>query len=295
MAFPTDLDNFTPKVDNTDDVMAIDINELQTAIESMEAKIGANASAVETSHDYKIATLETNNTGINTGDQVAGDFAHDSLSTITGTAGQYNHPTDAQISALHGVNDANTSSATAAQGTLATNALPKAGGTMTGDILGAVSYGATGTRITKVWATNIESTSEPTVGGNQTKLLLAGGTMTGKIVKAGTTEVGKTYTPATGAQSVALDCVVNNIHEVTGHADGTAITFTVANATSSQPFIVSILQGAVVSTITGWFATIRWAGGSAPTLTATVGKRDTFGFIRTGANTYDGFIIGANC
>jgi len=129
-----------------------------------------------------------------------------------------------------------------------------------------------------------------------TMLLKSGGTMTGKIVKAGTTEVGKTYAPATGAQTVALDCAVNNIHVVSGHADGTAITFTVANATSSQPFIVSILQGGTtVSTITAWFATVRWAGGSAPTLTATLNKRDTFGFIRTGADTYDGFIIGQNC
>lgn len=127
------------------------------------------------------------------------------------------------------------------------------------------------------------------------RLPLAGGTMTGKIVSSGSSEVGKTYTPATGAQTVALDCALNNIHHVTGHADGTAITFTVANATNSQCFIVSILQGAVVSTIAGWFATVRWAGGSAPTLTASANKRDTFGFIRTGANTYDGFIIGQNC
>lgn len=174
--------------------------------------------------------------------------------------------------------------------------LLKAGGTMTGDILGAVSYGATGTRVVKVWATNIETTNEPTVGGVQTKLLLAGGTMTGKTVSAGRSEVGKTYTPATGAQTVALDCAVNNMHIVSGHASGTAITFTVANATDSQPFIVSILQGGTtVSTITAWFATVRWAGGVAPTLTATLNKRDTFGFIRTGANTYDGFIIGQNC
>lgn len=128
------------------------------------------------------------------------------------------------------------------------------------------------------------------------RLPLAGGTMTGKIIKAGTTEVGKTYTPATGAQTVALDCAVNNIHVVSGHADGTAITFTVANATSSQPFIVSILQGGTtVSTIAAWFATVRWAGGTAPTLTATLNKRDTFGFIRTGTDTYDGFVIGQNC
>jgi len=113
-----------------------------------------------------------------------------------------------------------------------------------------------------------------------------------KPVINGTNPTGATYTPATGAQTVALDCAANNMHIVTGHASGTAITFTVANVTNNQPFIVSILQGAVVSTITAWFATIRWAGGSAPTLTATVAKRDTFGFIRTGANTYDGFVIG---
>lgn len=106
---------------------------------------------------------------------------------------------------------------------------------------------------------------------------------------------GVEYTPATGAQTVALDCALNNKHIVSGHASGTAITFTIANAVENQPFIVSILQGGTtVSTISAWFATVRWAGGSAPTLTATLNKRDTFGFIRTGANTYDGFVIGQN-
>lgn len=123
----------------------------------------------------------------------------------------------------------------------------------------------------------------------------SGGTMTGKIVSSGSSEIGKTYTPAVGAQSVAIDCALNNMHIVTGHADGTAITFTIANAVNNQPFIISILQGSgTVSTIAGWFATIRWAGGTPPTLTATLNKRDTFGFIRTGADTYDGFVIGQN-
>ena len=128
-----------------------------------------------------------------------------------------------------------------------------------------------------------------------TLLLKSGGTMTGKVVSAGRDEVGKTYTPATGSQTVTIDCAANNMHVVTGHANGTAITFAISNATNNQPFMISILQGAVVSTIAAWFATVRWAGGSAPTLTPTVGKRDTFGFIRTGANTYDGFIVGQNC
>lgn len=123
---------------------------------------------------------------------------------------------------------------------------------------------------------------------------LTGVTMTKPVIN-GTNPTAATYTPATGTQTVALDVSANNMHFVTGHADGTAITFTITGATNSQPFIVSILQGAVVSTVAGWFSTIRWAGGSAPTLTATANKRDTFGFIRTGTDTYDGFIVGANC
>lgn len=104
-----------------------------------------------------------------------------------------------------------------------------------------------------------------------------------------------TYTPASGAQTVALDVSTVNMHVVAGNASGTAITFTVTGATANQPFVVSILQGGTtVSTITAWFATIRWAGGTAPTLTATLNKRDTFGFIRTGSSTYDGFVIGQN-
>lgn len=128
------------------------------------------------------------------------------------------------------------------------------------------------------------------------KLPLAWGTMTGKVIQAGKTEVGKTYTPATGAQTVALDCSVNNVHIVSGHASGTAITFTITWCTDAQPFIVSILQGwTTVSTITAWFATVRRAWGTAPTLTATLNKRDTFWFIRTWADTYDGFIVWQNC
>ena len=100
------------------------------------------------------------------------------------------------------------------------------------------------------------------------------------------------YTPATGAQTVIIDCTTKDSHKVIGHASGTAITFAITGDVNDMIFVISILQGAVVSTIVAWFATIRWAGGSPPTLTAVANKRDTFGFIRTGANTYDGFVIG---
>lgn len=59
MAYPITLDSFTPKVDNTDDVMATDVNELQTAIEALEAKVGIDNSLDTDSFDYKIAQLES--------------------------------------------------------------------------------------------------------------------------------------------------------------------------------------------------------------------------------------------
>ena len=54
MTYPTTLDEFTNVVDDTDDVMAIDINELQEAIESLEAKVGITSSVVTASLDYKV-------------------------------------------------------------------------------------------------------------------------------------------------------------------------------------------------------------------------------------------------
>ena len=57
--FPTTLDSFTPKVDNTNDVMAADVNGLQTAVAALQTKVGVDSSAVTSSHDYKIAQLES--------------------------------------------------------------------------------------------------------------------------------------------------------------------------------------------------------------------------------------------
>ncbi len=59
MAYPTSLDSFSANVDNVDVIYASDVNELQTAITSLEAKIGVDSSAVTTSHDYKLGEILT--------------------------------------------------------------------------------------------------------------------------------------------------------------------------------------------------------------------------------------------
>jgi hypothetical protein len=97
-------------------------------------------------------------------------------------------------------------------------------------------------------------------------------------------------TPA-GAGTSTCDLSLGNIFDLTMPAN--TQTLAISNGTTGQCFIVNINNVTSQGALT-WFTTIRWADGSAPTLTGTNGKRDTFGFIITGAGTYDGYIVGQN-
>jgi hypothetical protein len=67
-----------------------------------------------------------------------------------------------------------------------------------------------------------------------------------------------------------------------------------SNVRSGQVFMLRLEQDATGSRTVTWFDTIRWAGGSAPTLTTTASKADLFGFIQTGTDTYDGCVVMQN-
>lgn len=98
-------------------------------------------------------------------------------------------------------------------------------------------------------------------------------------------------TPAGGATDT-LDLDTANIFKVTMPAGN--ITLAISNETVGQCFMIELTQDGTGSRTVTWFSTIKWAGGSAPTLTTTGGKRDTLGFRVTGTDTYDGFIVGQN-
>lgn len=119
---------------------------------------------------------------------------------------------------------------------------------------------------------------------------ITNGTIT-KPTLAGVVPGNATYTPSAGG-TATLDLTSTTRHLVTMPAGN--ITIAVSNATVGQIFTVEITQDSGGSRTVTWFTTIRWAGGSAPTLTTTASKRDSFGFIVTGSGTYDGFIIGQN-
>lgn len=56
--FPISLDDFANYVDGTTIMESAVLNDMQFAIEALQAKAGIDSSAVTSSHDYKIAQLE---------------------------------------------------------------------------------------------------------------------------------------------------------------------------------------------------------------------------------------------
>lgn len=110
-------------------------------------------------------------------------------------------------------------------------------------------------------------------------------------ILTGTYQPLQSYTPS-GGGTATLDLALGNDHRITMPAGN--ITIALSHEKTGLKFLVSITQDSVGSRTVTWFTTIKWAGGSAPTLTTTANKRDTFGFVVTGAGTYDGFIVGQN-
>jgi len=99
----------------------------------------------------------------------------------------------------------------------------------------------------------------------------------------------QTITTDTDGATVTFDMASSNFHKVTLEGNR---TLAVSNTSTGQIFYLRLLQDGTGSRTVTWFATISWAGGSAPTLTTTADKADLFAFVTTGSNTFDGFVVG---
>jgi hypothetical protein len=127
-------------------------------------------------------------------------------------------------------------------------------------------------------------------------LALSGGTMTGLLT---TKELALTKTaPSISAGVLTLDCSLSNTFAVSLNA---AITsFTVSNIPSSGSYYEFNLEFTADGTsraVTWTFSSVavKWPGGTAPTLTSTSGKKDTFVFYTYDAGTtWLGFVAGQN-
>lgn len=132
----------------------------------------------------------------------------------------------------------------------------------------------------------------------------ASNTLTGVVTLTGTqTLSNKTLTKPTvngsiqaltadsDGSTVTFDLAASNIHTVTLGGDR---TLALSNPSVGQAFIIRLIQDGTGSRLVTWFSTIKWAGGSAPTLTTTASRIDVLSFICTSSGNYDGFIVGQN-
>jgi hypothetical protein len=66
----------------------------------------------------------------------------------------------------------------------------------------------------------------------------------------------------------------------------TACTFTMPTATAGKSFVLLLKQAATTGNGTATFTGVKFAGGTAPTITATAAKMDILTFVADGTNWY---------
>ena len=128
------------------------------------------------------------------------------------------------------------------------------------------------------------------------KLSTTGGTMTGLLT---TKELALTKTaPSISAGVLTLDCSLSNTFAVSLNAAITSFTVSNIPTTGSYyEFNLEFTADGTARSVTWTFSSVavKWPGGTAPTLTSTSGKKDTFVFYTYDAGTtWLGFVAGQN-
>ena len=141
------------------------------------------------------------------------------------------------------------------------------GGSITG-LSSALPVASGGTGVTTSTGTvNVVLSTSPTI----TTPVITGFTET--VVVIGTVGASHTFVISTGTVQTAT---------LTG---STPCTFTMPTATAGKSFILKLTQSAANMT-TATFTGVKFAGGTAPTITATASAVDLISFIADGTNWY---------
>jgi len=92
--FPTNIDTFTDQT-SSDLITSAKWNNLQDSIEALEEKVGADSSAITTSHDYKIDALETAIDALETAIDTKPTERSADITVTVGSGGDYSTINDA--------------------------------------------------------------------------------------------------------------------------------------------------------------------------------------------------------
>lgn len=101
--------------------------------------------------------------------------------------------------------------------------------------------------------------------------------------------------PTISSGTLTLNLETSNIFTVSLNAAITTITITNVPASGSGASFTLIFTADGTARAVTWPSSIKWAGGTAPTLTSTSGKVDSFAFFTSdGGTTWQGYIGGQN-
>lgn len=155
----------------------------------------------------------------------------------------------------------------------------------------AVSAGGTGVgTLTGIVKGNGTSAFSAATAGTDYTSPTSTETMTNKTL-TNPTVTNYVETPYSANSSTAITLALTNgtvqIITLTGNA-----TITMPTATSGKSFIMYLKQDATGSRTVTW-STVKWAGGTAPTITSTASRQDILSFFADGTNWY-GVVVGQN-
>jgi len=95
----------------------------------------------------------------------------------------------------------------------------------------------------------------------------------------------RSATSLTAGGTNALDLGLANYFVLTCGAGNTTLTF--SNIADGATYTFSIVQDGVGSRLITWPATVKWAGGSGPTLSTGASKRDNVRFVSDGTSLFE--------
>jgi len=153
-----------------------------------------------------------------------------------------------------------------------------AGGTGVGTLTGIVKGNGTSA------FTAVTAPSGTIVGTSDTQTL-TNKTLTNPTV----TNYVETPYSATPTSTITLDLTNGTVQIITL---GGNVTITMPTATSGKSFIMYLKQDGTGSRTVTW-STVKWAGGTAPTITSTASRQDILSFFADGTNWY-GVVVGQN-
>lgn len=98
----------------------------------------------------------------------------------------------------------------------------------------------------------------------------------------------KSVVTATDGATVTFNLDSGSIQQVTLGGDR---TLALSNDNNGQSFVVILRQDGTGGRTVNWWSNIKWAAGTAPTLSTDASAVDIFGFIRIGSTEYLGTVV----